>query len=116
MCAAGITLLLAAAYGLREVLRISPEPKGGGSLVTSGVYRWFRHPMYTAIVLAVMGVWLREPSAALAMAGCALVAFLLAKARFEERLLAERYPYYRAYRAGTWGVIPGRLNVRSGTR
>ena len=36
-----------------------------------------------------------------------LAVLLLAKARFEERLLLARYPEYAEYRRRTWGVIPG---------
>jgi protein-S-isoprenylcysteine O-methyltransferase Ste14 len=66
-----------------------------------------RHPMYTGIVLVVFGLWLREPRVAVAIAAVALVTLLLGKARFEEQLLRERYPDYDAYRARTWGVLPG---------
>jgi protein-S-isoprenylcysteine O-methyltransferase Ste14 len=90
------------------VMQVSPEPKADGHLVTRGVYRWLRHPMYTGITLLVIGLALRTPTLWVAVAGVALIALLLVKARFEERLLAARYPDYPAYRSRTWGVLtPG---------
>jgi protein-S-isoprenylcysteine O-methyltransferase Ste14 len=106
-CAAGIVIGAAALAAMGRVMRVSPEPKPGGHLVTRGVYRKLRHPMYTAVVLVALGLWLRKPSLALAIAGVALIALLLAKARYEERLLAARYPDYGAYRKRSWGLIPG---------
>jgi len=88
-------------------MQVSPMPKDDGRLVTRGVYRHLRHPMYTAIVLVVIGIGLRQPSLVVVAAGIALVILLLAKARFEERLLVARYPDYAEYRRHTWGLIPG---------
>jgi protein-S-isoprenylcysteine O-methyltransferase Ste14 len=106
-CVAAIVLILVAIRTLREVVQVSPEPKPDGHLVTSGIYRWLRHPIYTAIVLAVVGLWLRKPTIALAIAGAVVVIFLVVKSRYEEHLLVERYPGYQEYRRQTLGVVPG---------
>lgn len=107
LCAAGFILMAAALAAMGRVMQVSPEPKPDGHLVTRGVYARMRHPMYSGIVLVVFGLWLREPRVAVAIAAVALVTLLLGKARFEEQLLRERYPDYDAYRARTWGVLPG---------
>jgi protein-S-isoprenylcysteine O-methyltransferase Ste14 len=92
---------------LRGVIQIDPFPKRGGHLVTTGIYHWLRHPIYTAIVLIVIGLVLREPRVSLAVAAAVVIAFLFVKTRFEEGLLAAHYPQYCAYRKRTWGLIPG---------
>ena len=107
LCACGIALGAAALAAMGRVMQVSPEPKPGGHLVTRGVYRRLRHPMYTAIVLIVVGLWLRKPGVLVSIAGAALLVLLLRKAAFEERLLRSRYSEYDRYRARTWGVIPG---------
>ena len=104
---AGLLLMLAAFLALRGVIQIAPEPKAGGHLVTSGVYSMLRHPIYTAILLVVIGLFLRKPTLLVAAAGILVIAFLLVKVRLEERLLLERYPDYAAYMSRSWGVIPG---------
>ena len=107
LCAVGLLMMAAALAAMGRVMQVSPVPKDEGRLITRGPYRKLRHPMYTAIVLVVAGMALREPTLAVASAGAALTLLLLAKARFEERLLQSRYPDYAEYRRHTWGVIPG---------
>jgi protein-S-isoprenylcysteine O-methyltransferase Ste14 len=75
-------------------------------LVSGGVYRRFRHPIYTAIVIVGIGLFLRKPTVAVAVAAAVVIAFLLVKVRFEEALLQARYPEYAEYRDRTWGLIP----------
>jgi len=107
LCALGLLLIGTAFFALRGVIQIAPEPKAGGHLVSSGIYRWLRHPIYTAILAVVVGLFLRRPTLALAVAGIVVIVFLLAKTRYEEHLLANRYPEYTEYRRRTWGIIPG---------
>ena len=104
---AGLILMAAAFVPLRKVIQVSPEPRAEGHLVTSGIYARLRHPIYTGIVLLIIGLFLREPGLFVAVSGFMVIAFLLIKSRFEERLLAERYAEYAQYRTRTWGVLPG---------
>ena len=105
---AGLLLMVVAIVNLRRVIQIAPSPREGGHLVTSGVYRYFRHPIYTGIVLIAIGLFLRQPSVPVAVAAVVVIAFLAAKVRFEESLLLVRYPDYAAYRARSWGLVPWR--------
>ena len=91
---------------LRRVIQIAPSPREGGHLVTSGVYRYFRHPIYTGIVLIMIGLLLRQPRVPVAVAAVVVIAFLAAKVRFEESLLLARYSDYADYRARSWGLVP----------
>jgi protein-S-isoprenylcysteine O-methyltransferase Ste14 len=106
LCAAGLVLLLSAFGPLRRAIQIAPEPRPGASLVTTGIYRWLRHPIYTGIVIVTVGLFLRKPTLLIAIAGAGVIVILLVKVRFEETLLLERYPEYSAYRRRTWGVVP----------
>ncbi len=105
-CAAGLLLGALGFVALRSVIQIAPQPRDGGRLITSGVYGRFRHPMYTAIVLVAIGLFLRKPTSAIGAANLAVIAFMVVKSRYEERLLAERYADYAAYKRHTFGVIP----------
>ena len=107
LCAVGVTLMLTAVFTLRRVIQIAPNPVEGGELITRGVYGWFRHPIYTAIDSMVVGLFLRQPTLAAAAAAVLVIVFLVVKVRFEEALLAARYPGYAAYRQTSWGVFPG---------
>jgi protein-S-isoprenylcysteine O-methyltransferase Ste14 len=105
LCASGLALLVASFASLGRAVQVDPEPRAGAHLVTRGVYSRLRHPMYTAIVLLVAGLFLRKPAVAVGAMTACVIAFLALKVRVEERFLAERYPGYAAYRARTWGVF-----------
>ncbi|HEY6843988.1 MAG TPA: isoprenylcysteine carboxylmethyltransferase family protein [Thermoanaerobaculia bacterium] len=99
---AGLLIIAAGFASLRGVVQIQPEPRADGHLVTSGVYRWLRHPMYTGIVLVIAGLFLRVPAVFVAIAGVVIIVFLFVKSRFEEQLLSARYVDYAAYRKRAW--------------
>jgi protein-S-isoprenylcysteine O-methyltransferase Ste14 len=107
VCLAGVLLLIAAIVTLRHAVQVAPEPKFGAVLVRTGVYRRFRHPIYTAMAAVVLGFCLKSGSLAVAIAGATLIVFLAAKVRVEERFLGARYPDYADYRRHTWGLFPG---------
>jgi protein-S-isoprenylcysteine O-methyltransferase Ste14 len=83
----------------------SAEPTEGG-VVTSGPYRFIRHPIYTAIVLFTFAGAGAHPS--LPVAGLALVilAGALIRVFLEEWLLLARYPEYADYAARTKRMLP----------
>jgi protein-S-isoprenylcysteine O-methyltransferase Ste14 len=104
-CVAALVLLLVSIVTLRRVIQVAPAPKAGGHLVEAGVYRWLRHPIYTAMVALLAGLWLRRPTLATAAAAAIVMVFLVVKSRYEESLLLTAYPDYAAYRARTCGVL-----------
>ena len=106
VCLLGLLMIASAVFALRRVIQIAPAPKEGGSLVTSGIYRWFRHPIYTAMLLEVFGLFLLNPRVFVGLAAVAFAVFLFLKVRFEERLLSERYEGYTDYSARTFGLVP----------
>lgn len=93
---------------LGEARTAFPRPVGGGArLVTTGVYRWVRHPLYFSVLAASVGwgmIWASWPSLVVCLV---LVIFLDAKARREERWLAEIYPEYGEYSSRVKRLIPG---------
>lgn len=105
--------LLGVAVGLWAVacnrpgnFNIHPAPKAGGRLVSSGPYRWIRHPMYTALLLAGAGCAWASGGALGWGLWIALAAVLVAKTRLEERWMAQAHPGYDAYRARTRRFLP----------
>ncbi len=76
-------------------------------LVTTGVYRRVRHPLYGSLLLLAWGVFFKRPSAVALALALAASAFLVATAKAEE---AENLRYfgeeYRAYRQATRLFIP----------
>jgi protein-S-isoprenylcysteine O-methyltransferase Ste14 len=76
---------------------IHPAPKSGGVLVTSGPYRWLRHPMYGAVLLAAAALALLSGSLSAWLAWGALALVLWVKAHLEEHWLREHHPAYADY-------------------
>ena len=81
------------------------NPTAGG-IVTSGPYRFLRHPIYAAILYFVWAGVGSHRSAPAVAAGLVTTAAVAVRIATEERLLIERYPEYREYAARTRRVIP----------
>lgn len=85
---------------------VRPAPRTGGRLVQHGPYRWIRHPMYSALLLAgVAAARFADDAAAWAVLA-ALAVVLVVKSRVEERGMLEQHAGYREYRGRTWGFVP----------
>lgn len=85
------------------------EDPGAGTLVTGGVYRYVRHPMYASYLVYNAGMWLLSSNW---MAGApALLTFVwlyLRRVDREERVMLGLFgDEYREYAARTGRVIPG---------
>lgn len=97
----GLVLIALGFIALGRNIQVAPHTKEGAHLVQSGIYRVLRHPIYTGVAACVLGLWLREPTLAAAIAGIAVIAFLGVKRRVEERFLLAAYPDYAEYRRRT---------------
>lgn len=101
----GVGMLLAA-RDLGRALTPVPEPNGAG-LRTAGLFRWMRHPMYTAVLIVVIGVACARGSSVVWALVAALVILFEGKTRREEAYLVEAYDGYATYAAATGKFLPG---------
>jgi protein-S-isoprenylcysteine O-methyltransferase Ste14 len=86
---------------------IRPLPRAGGRLIQHGPYRWIRHPMYTALLLAAVAAARFANDLETWLVLAALAAVLVTKAHVEERAMTQRHPSYRDYQQRTWRFVPG---------
>jgi len=91
-------------FGHRS-LRAAANPTAGG-LVTTGPYRFIRHPIYTAACLFGWSGILSHWSLINAMLGVLLIAGAIARMLCEEHLMVGAYPEYRAYAQATKRMVP----------
>lgn len=94
----GSVLALYAVLRLKENLKPSPKPRIGGYLVTSGLYGIVRHPAYSGILLAALGIslWMNDLIRIVLTLG--LFVFFDAKSRVEESWLEKTYTDYAEYK------------------
>lgn len=104
----GALAMVGGAIRLGRSLTPHPEPTGPAQLRTDGAYRLVRHPIYAGLVVFSAAIALAGGGPLHLLAFVALTALLVAKARFEERLLRERFPGYAAYAARTGRFVPRR--------
>ncbi len=76
-------------------------------LMTSGCYRWVRHPIYSGSLLAVAGFLLVFRSQMIVVVFPLYLIGTLWRIADEERLLAETFgSAYEEYRARSWRLVP----------
>jgi len=76
-------------------------------LITSGCYRWVRHPIYSGSLLALAGAFLVFRSQVVLLALPVYMVGTLWRIADEERLLAEAFGQeYERYQARTWRLLP----------
>jgi protein-S-isoprenylcysteine O-methyltransferase Ste14 len=105
MALAGVVLLVSF-VALGNSLTASPLPKQRGQLVTTGVYAYVRHPIYSGLLLLSLGVVLDAGWWPQLVVALMLFLLLRIKAQFEESLLRKAYPKYAAYALKTPMFFP----------
>jgi len=100
----GNTLAVIVLTQLRGSFSIMAESR---ELVTAGVYRRVRHPLYLAEEIAAIGVVMQFFSLWTALILAVQIGFQLRRMRNEEVILAETFPEYLGYRARTARILPG---------
>ncbi|MFT4728086.1 MAG: protein-S-isoprenylcysteine O-methyltransferase Ste14 [Granulosicoccus sp.] len=90
----------------RGTFRVMPEPAATAQLTQSGPYRWLRHPMYSAVLLAALGAAISHATFGHSLIFLALIVVLLLKIHREEQYLLATYNEYADYTTRTKALIP----------
>lgn len=103
--AAAALLIWARVVFGRRSFHAAANPTAGG-LVTTGPYRFIRHPIYAAACLFGWAGVASHWSAVSAQLGVLLLVGALVRMLCEERLMAVLYPEYREYAQATKRIVP----------
>ena len=102
----GFVILALSALALGKSLTAHPIPGKNAVLVTDGLYKFVKHPIYSGVILAAFGLTITGGFFPHAIFFVALVLLLNYKASFEEKLLASTYAGYAEYAKKTGRFIP----------
>ena len=106
LCVGGIAFAIWARVHLGGNWSARPALKEGHELITSGPYRWVRHPIYTGTLLAVLATaFVSAPIWWFFIATFAVV--VIVRVQVEERLMLRQFPsQYPEYKKRTKALIP----------
>jgi len=113
LCAAGVLVIAIAQRQMGESFRIGIDD-ARTALVSRGLFRRVRNPIYSGLLVLLLGVTLVIPCAASLLLATGAAAAIAIHTRLEERhLLALHGDAYRAYAAGVGRFVPGIGRLRA---
>ncbi|MFN3927639.1 MAG: methyltransferase family protein [Pseudanabaenaceae cyanobacterium] len=103
---AALVLIGGGLWYLGKNLTPLPHPKPDANLVTTGVYGWVRHPIYSGVIWLALGFAIWQGSLAHVLGTVGLMLFFDRKASREETWLMDKFPEYHAYQQQVKKLIP----------
>ena len=90
--------ILIAIKDLGRNLSPFPKPKANSNLVTTGIYRFMRHPMYYSLIIISFGVFLTKLSIYHLCLTITLALLIKLKIILEEQYLKNKFKNYFLYK------------------
>ena len=91
-------ILFVAIKDLGRNLSPFPRPINNGNLVTTGIYRFTRHPMYYSLIFISIGVFLIKLTIYFLFLTISLALIIKFKIALEEKYLINKYKNYLLYK------------------
>jgi len=91
-------ILLIAIKDLGRNLSPFPRPINNSNLVTTGIYRFTRHPMYYSLIFISFGVFITKLSIYYLFLSISLVLIIKFKIALEEQYLNNKFKNYLLYK------------------
>lgn len=107
LTASGVFLSIWARRILGTNWSANPMIKEGHELIQSGPYCWVRHPIYTGILLGILGTNVADARIRDVYIFALAAFMLLVKLKIEERFMLKQFPtLYPEYRKRTKALVP----------
>jgi len=91
-------ILLVAIKDLGRNLSPFPKPIKNSNLVTKGIYRFMRHPMYYSLIFISFGVFMTKLSIYYLFLSTSLILIIKFKIDLEEQYLKNKFKNYLLYK------------------
>ena len=91
--------MLVAIKDLGSNLSPFPRPKNNSKLITKGIYRFTRHPMYYSLIIISFGVFLTKLSIYYLFLSISLILIIKFKIALEEQYLKNKFKKYFLYKS-----------------
>ena len=91
-------IMLVAIKDLGRNLSPFPRPKNNSKLVTTGIYRLMRHPMYYSLILISIGVFITKLTIYYLFLSISLGLIIKFKIALEEQFLKNKFANYLLYK------------------
>jgi protein-S-isoprenylcysteine O-methyltransferase Ste14 len=103
----GILILFWAVSVMRtSKLNVFPDVRKGAIFISRGPYKFIRHPMYLAVILFSTAIVLGSLNPLRLLILIVLIATLVYKIEFEEKLLIQNFENYSEYCKTTKKLVP----------
>ncbi len=102
----GVGLIFISMFHLNKNLSPFPTPKEDSKLVTTGIFAFLRHPIYTGILITTffLAVYLQSGFKLIIVFFLAILFYF--KSAFEEKKLLQKFPEYKNYKKHTGRFWP----------
>jgi len=102
----GAVVITFGIINMNENLTPFPTPRRNSSLISGGIYKYIRHPIYSGIILLFLAYGLYTGSIGRLIITIILSIVFYFKTELEEELLIERFPGYSHYKGVTGRFFP----------
>tara|TARA_Y100001978_G_scaffold139208_1_gene124481 strand:- start:17 stop:490 length:474 start_codon:yes stop_codon:yes gene_type:complete len=94
----GLIIIVISAKDLGKSLSPMPRPKENSKLITSGIYRLFRHPMYYSLIIISFSFFIKTFTIYNLILSIFLTSLISYKIRIEEEYLTKKFHNYASYK------------------
>lgn len=102
----GVMILALSILQLNKNLSPFPTPKSNSELITTGLYKHIRHPIYTGILVMFLGYSVYSTSVFKLLVTLLLFILFIIKSTYEEKKLCLKFDAYRTYSKATGRFFP----------